>query len=100
MARATGTPIPVMAETSDENATTTGTTAAKGAAAGKAGSMGAAVGSETHKTAAASTTPAGTGTGARDNVYLGGPWGASFIGKTPAGKDVKGLTWPRRHTVR
>ena len=86
MARATGTPVPVMAETSD---TTTGTPAAKGAAAGKAASMGAAAGSETHKTAAASTT---------SPTYLGGPWGASFIGNGPDGKPVKGLHWDRRHT--
>src|SRR4051794_38002866 len=82
MTRATGTPVPVMAETSTN---TEGLTDAKGARATK----GAAA-----KTDAASKTDA-----ARDNVeYLGGPWGASFIGKGPDGKAVKGLTWARRHT--
>jgi ribonucleoside-diphosphate reductase alpha chain len=114
MARATGSPVPVMAETStgETNATTQGATTAKAPAAGKAASMGAAVGSETHKTTAASTTPAGSaatssagatpaGSAANraDNVeYLGGPWGASFIGKGPDGKPVKGLHWDRKHT--
>ncbi|HEY2917342.1 MAG TPA: hypothetical protein VGI98_09050, partial [Candidatus Limnocylindrales bacterium] len=114
MARATGSPVPVMADTSDS--TKTGVPAAKGktgagaTSAATPGTMGAAVGSETHKTAAASTTSgghatasrgttAGTGTETRDNVeYLGGAWGASFIGKGPDGKAVKGLHWDRKHT--
>src|SRR4051794_20670876 len=78
MTRATGTPVPVMAATSTN---TEGLTDAKGSRAAK--EAGAVKGA----------------TKATDNVeYLGGPWGASFIGKDPDGKAVKGLTWARKHT--
>jgi ribonucleoside-diphosphate reductase alpha chain len=76
MTRATGTPVPVMAATSTN---TEGLTDAKGSRATK----GAAAKPDA----------------VRDDVeYLGGPWGASFIGKDPKGKAVKGLHWARKHT--
>jgi ribonucleoside-diphosphate reductase alpha chain len=70
MARASGTPV-MAKTTSTEGTTATGS----------------------------GSTATGATTDVRDNVtYLGGPWGASFIGNGPDGKPVKGLTWPRRHT--
>src|SRR4051812_9826555 len=86
MTRATGTPVPVMAATSTN---TEGLTDAKGSRAGKDAAAKGATGAGT--TAAA--------TKATDAVeYLGGPWGASFIGNDPKGKAVKGLHWTRKHT--
>ena len=80
MARATGTPTPVMA---DGNAT--------------AAASGVSTSSTSAKprkgTAASGGTPA-TATGTRS-----GPWGASFDGKDAKGHEVKGLEWPRRHTT-
>jgi hypothetical protein len=79
MARATSAPVPVMADDAKAGAST--------------GSGARATGTD---------TKSGTGAKATDTKttapYLGGPWGASFIGKNPDGTPVKGLTWPRRHT--
>ncbi|HXI44728.1 MAG TPA: hypothetical protein VNH13_00325, partial [Candidatus Acidoferrales bacterium] len=82
----------------------TAATAAKaktgaGAKRAAAGTMGAVAERETNQ-AAASTTPASAGKDAASagKGYLGGPWGASFIGKGPDGKAVKGLSWQRKHT--
>src|SRR4051812_17615114 len=77
MARATGAPVPVMTST-----------------------QGAAAANRSETTKGASTGEAATATRAATAAksYLGGPWGASFIGKAPDGKDVKGLTWKRKHT--
>jgi len=69
---------------------------------------GATAGSDTRATGTDTKTGPGakgataTDTKATDTKtsapYLGGPWGASFIGKNQDGTPVKGLTWPRRHT--
>jgi ribonucleoside-diphosphate reductase alpha chain len=107
MARATGSPVPVMAETTapaDVTAKQNGTTAAKG----KAGT-GASSAEQTSTNASPGSAGASSSPGAASSVsapaggssapqYLGGPWGASFVGKGPDGKPVQGLTWPRRFT--
>src|SRR6185503_853727 len=78
MARATSAPVPVMADDTKADAQTGSGSNASGAR----GTAAKAAATDTKTTA----------------PYLGGPWGASFIGKNPDGTAVKGLTWPRRHT--
>src|SRR6185436_17885584 len=55
-------------------------------------------GASTGSGSSARTKSAATADTKTTAPYLGGPWGASFIGKNPDGTPVKGLTWPRRHT--
>src|SRR4051812_40371462 len=100
MARATSAPVPVMATTDEGTAAAndsgSSTRKAAGAAAAAAGKTAAATGGTAAALRGAGSTPATSAAGT--HPYLGGPWGASFIGKTPTGKDVKGLTWTRKHT--
>jgi ribonucleoside-diphosphate reductase alpha chain len=110
MARATGTPTPVMA---DGNATAAASGVSTSSASGKArkgaGATGAGAAGANPATKAAAATKAsaatnagaassggtpGTATGTRS-----GPWGASFDGTDAKGHPVKGLEWPRRHTT-
>ncbi|HEX5240103.1 MAG TPA: vitamin B12-dependent ribonucleotide reductase, partial [Candidatus Limnocylindrales bacterium] len=97
MARASGTPV-MAKTTSTEGPTATGSgSTATGATAGTA--TGATAGTATGAPAGTATgATAETGTGAGTATYLGGPWGASFIGNGPDGTPVKGLSWPRKHT--
>ena len=80
MARATGAPVPVMADDTKAGASTGSGARATGAdTKAAAGAKGAASASATDtKTTAA---------------YLGGPWGASFDGTNGDGSQVKGLSW-------
>jgi len=87
MARATGAPVPVMGDDTKAGATA-------GSGAPRKPTSNSEVTGEKVGTAATSDSNVGIERGA----YLGGPWGASFIGKNPDGTQVKGLTWPRRHT--
>ncbi|HYN69192.1 MAG TPA: hypothetical protein VEX41_03160, partial [Candidatus Eisenbacteria bacterium] len=86
MARATGAPVPVMAD--DTKAGVSTGSGAKGATAVDTKTAAGAAAAPADATASATTSA----------PYLGGQWGASFIGKNPDQTPVKGLTWPRRHT--
>ncbi|HSL98049.1 MAG TPA: vitamin B12-dependent ribonucleotide reductase [Candidatus Deferrimicrobiaceae bacterium] len=88
MARATGTPVPVM-----DSTTTEGVGAAKGRAAnGRAATGHTAKGHPGHGRSA-------KGRARKAERILGGPWGASFLGTNPDGSRVTGLSWPRRFTT-
>jgi ribonucleoside-diphosphate reductase alpha chain len=112
MARATGTPIPVMA---DGEAASTATEAAAAVAGTRASATSGKARKGATAAGASGSTGAATATGASTNATSGGAisggtpttatgtrsgrWGASFDGTDAKGHAVKGLEWPRRHTT-
>src|SRR5438105_3278967 len=115
MARAASAAVPVMndgvAASADQATQANSGSARKGA--GKSATSGTTASSANPGSAGASSTPGAASSAARSAAStpasstpaasrnLGGPWGASFLGLEPGrtdGKQVHGLSWPRKHT--